>query len=198
MESGISDNVYSAVKHKFLPVAFLLFITFISRGQVQLFQYNTSDLRTIYITKGYSYMVPHMARCYENAMDFHRDFWNYTPTEEVSVLLNDFSDIGNGGTLVIPWNMLTVGIAPFNFTYNIIPSNERFQWLMNHELTHVVMCDKAACNDLLYRKIYGLEHLAVVILKKIKLSHKAYEWEVPMIINLFQIVIIFLGFVIFF
>jgi len=47
-------------------------------------------------------------------------------------------------------------------------------------------------------KIYGLEHLAIVILKLIKPSHKAYEWEVPLIINLFQLIIIILGFIIFF
>lgn len=125
------------------------------RGQPDIHQYNTYDLRLIYITKGYSYMVPHMARCYENAMDFHRLFWDYEPSEEVTILLNDFSDVGNGGTLVIPWNMVALGIAPFNFTYNIIPTNERFQWLMNHELAHVVMCDKAARSDLVYRKIFG-------------------------------------------
>ncbi len=50
--------------------------------------------------------------------------------------------------------------------------------------------------DLRYDKIYGLEHLAIVILKKIK--GKAYEWEVPIVINLFQLIIIVLGFIIFF
>ncbi|KHO47157.1 MAG: glycosyl transferase family 4 [DPANN group archaeon] len=47
-------------------------------------------------------------------------------------------------------------------------------------------------------KIYGLEHVAIWILKKIKPSHKAYEWEVPMLINLFQITIIICGFALFF
>jgi len=55
---------------------------------------------------------------------------------------------------VIPWNMVSVGISPFSYTYNIVPANERFQWLMNHELTHVVMCDKAARSDVIYRKIF--------------------------------------------
>lgn len=45
-----------------------------------------------------------------------------------------------------------------------------------------------------YKKVYGLEHIAVRILKKIKPSHKAYEWEVPLLINIFQIIIIVLGF----
>lgn len=139
----------------FLTIILLFLTVAPSTGQPKLFQFDTRDLRTIYMGRGYSYMVPHQARCYENAMSFHRSFWNYVPSEEVTVLLNDFSDVGNGGTLVIPWNMISLGISPFNYTYNIIPTNERFQWLMNHELTHVVMCDKAARNDILYRKIFG-------------------------------------------
>ena len=47
-----------------------------------------------------------------------------------------------------------------------------------------------------YKKIYGLEHLAIKILKKIKPSGKAYEKEVVYLINLFQIIIIILGFLI--
>ncbi|MBT4376328.1 glycosyl transferase family 4 [archaeon] len=51
--------------------------------------------------------------------------------------------------------------------------------------------------DLKYGKIYGLEHLAVLLLKKIKPSNKAYEWEVPLVINVFQIIVIVLGFILF-
>jgi len=46
--------------------------------------------------------------------------------------------------------------------------------------------------------IYGLEHVAIKILQKVKPSGKVYEWEVPMLINLFQIAVIVLGFVLFF
>jgi UDP-N-acetylglucosamine--dolichyl-phosphate N-acetylglucosaminephosphotransferase len=50
--------------------------------------------------------------------------------------------------------------------------------------------------DLAYDKIYGLEHLAIKILKKIKPSHKAYEKDVVNLINGFQIVIIILALII--
>ncbi len=46
-----------------------------------------------------------------------------------------------------------------------------------------------------YEKVYGLEHLAIKILKRIKPSKKVYEYEVVNLINLFQIVIILIGFV---
>jgi len=48
-----------------------------------------------------------------------------------------------------------------------------------------------------YEKIYGLEHLAISILKKIKRNKKVYEKEVVYLINIFQIFIIILGFIIF-
>jgi len=52
--------------------------------------------------------------------------------------------------------------------------------------------------DLKYEKIYGLEHLAIKILKKVKPNKKAYENEVVLLINLFQILMILLGFAVFF
>ncbi|MCR4327245.1 MAG: glycosyl transferase family 4 [Nanoarchaeota archaeon] len=52
--------------------------------------------------------------------------------------------------------------------------------------------------ELLYPKIYSLTHVAIVLLKKIKPSHKAYEWEVPLVINIFQLIVILLGFWLFF
>ena len=51
--------------------------------------------------------------------------------------------------------------------------------------------------ELPYTKMYGLEHLAIKILKKIKPSKKVYETDVVYLINGFQIIIILLGFWIF-
>lgn len=48
-----------------------------------------------------------------------------------------------------------------------------------------------------YDKIYGLEHLAIYVLKKIKPSKKVYEKEVVYLINAFQILIVAVGFIIF-
>jgi UDP-N-acetylglucosamine--dolichyl-phosphate N-acetylglucosaminephosphotransferase len=47
--------------------------------------------------------------------------------------------------------------------------------------------------DVPYEKIYGLEHLAIAILKKIKPSKKVKEEEVVYLINAFQILIIAIG-----
>lgn len=51
--------------------------------------------------------------------------------------------------------------------------------------------------ELPYDKIYGLEHFAIWILKRIKSSKKVYENDVVTLINLFQIFIIIFGFILF-
>ncbi len=48
-----------------------------------------------------------------------------------------------------------------------------------------------------YGKIYGLEHLAIYLLKKIKPSKRVYEKDVVYLINAFQILIVIAGFIIF-
>lgn len=48
-----------------------------------------------------------------------------------------------------------------------------------------------------YDKIYGLEHLAILILKKFKPSKKTYEGEIVLLINAFQLIVIVLGFLLF-
>jgi len=48
-----------------------------------------------------------------------------------------------------------------------------------------------------YEKFYGLEHIAVFLLKKLKKNKKAYEKEVVWVINSFQILVIILGLILF-
>ena len=48
-----------------------------------------------------------------------------------------------------------------------------------------------------YEKIYGLEHLAILILKKVKPSKKVYETDVVYLINAFQILVIVVGIILF-
>jgi len=57
--------------------------------------------------------------------------------------------------------------------------------------------NKEGSLEMPYKKIYGLEHLAIKILKWIKPSKKVYENEVVFLINGFQILIIIIGFLLF-
>jgi hypothetical protein len=137
-------------------VALVLFsFTTVTAAEIELRSYETEFLKLIYYTEDHAYLVPHVARCFENSLAFHRQLFNYTPSEPVVVLLHDFGDYGHGGTSTVPWNYITIGIEPFDYVYETMPANERMNWLMHHELVHVVATDKGAGADNFFRKMFA-------------------------------------------
>jgi hypothetical protein len=94
-------------------------------------------------------------RAFENAFQFHKRIFRYQPDGKVTILLEDFGDYGHGGADVIPTNQVNVGIAPVNYTYETVPSNERMSWMMNHELAHVVEMDGTRGSDRFFRRAFG-------------------------------------------
>ena len=133
--------------------AALLFGAAPARGQISTLE--TDDLRLVYFAPGQSYLVPHVARSFENALRFHRRAFSYEPSEKVTVFLNDFSDYGNAGVNVVPRNFMMFQVAPVAFTYETVPANETVNWMMNHELVHVTLDDNAGKSDRFWRSVFG-------------------------------------------
>ncbi len=148
------------MKNRLLILFCLTFIFPFSLLSQELEQFETETQQLIYFFKGSKYLVPHTAASLENAIKQLNTIWDYKSKERITVFFEDFSDVGNGGTIVIPRNFLLIEVSPFNYTFGIIPSNDRMQWLMNHELTHVVMTDKPAAIDRFYRSVFGSKVLA--------------------------------------
>ena len=73
--------------------------------------------------------------------------FDYTPDEYVTVIFQDMDDHGYAGTTTMPYNYLTLGIEPFEHVYETCPTNERIDWVMSHELLHVVAADQATGID---------------------------------------------------
>jgi hypothetical protein len=115
----------------------------------------TDDLRLLYFGAFQSYLVPHVSRNFHNSHDFQREIFDWTPNETVTVLLKDFSDYGNAGAAVTPFNGVAVDIAPPSHTLETIPGSERFFSLMNHELVHIATMDVANDTDIKWRRFFG-------------------------------------------
>lgn len=120
----------------------------------QTYYSSTKNMFLVYLNKEHSYIVPHMQRCFENAMRFHRTVFDYTPSENVTVLLQDFDDFGTGGATPLSWNFLNIGIEPYDYVYETGPTNERMNWVMNHELAHIVATDKSSSIDRVFRSLF--------------------------------------------
>lgn len=126
----------------------------VSTLNAQFYALETKNLQLFYYSKAHEYIVPHVARCFENAYQFHTKLFDYTPSERITVLLNDFGDYGNAGAESVPRNHVNVTISPLNYSFETSPGNERMNTTMNHELVHIVTMDKSAGSDNFFRKLF--------------------------------------------
>lgn len=126
----------------------------VTGGSGQVFFRQTETARLIFLDREHSYVTPHIIRCFENSLRFHRQLFDYTPSEHVTILLQDFDDYGYAGATSIPINYMILGIEPFEYVYETSPTNERINWVMSHELAHVVASDKASKLDRFFRSIF--------------------------------------------
>ena len=123
-------------------------------AQLEFRLFKTDDMLVVYMDKDHEYILPHLTNCFTNSFDFHKQLFDYTPSERVTVLLQDFDDYGYAGASAMPTNYLTIGIEPFEYVYETSPTNERINWVMSHELLHIVASDKPAPTDERWRKIF--------------------------------------------
>lgn len=124
-----------------------------------IYHYQQDNAHLIFFDKRLGQYVPHIVRQYEAALVLHEQLWdtdsNHYHIEAPIMLLTDWNDDGNAGVSAIPNNLIQIGMAPLNFTYNIAPSVERYHHLFQHEYTHVVMTDKATKGEVRWRKFLG-------------------------------------------
>jgi hypothetical protein len=123
-------------------------------AQPKLFIQSSQHIEILYYNPAHEYLVGHLIRAYENALEFENNLFHFAPSQRVTVLLEDFADYGHGAAGTVPVNFINVGIAPFSYTYETLPANERMTWIMNHESIHVVMGDNANALDRRFRSIF--------------------------------------------
>jgi hypothetical protein len=133
----------------------LLFLPLLSAGPpTKLFIQATDHIEVLYYSPSHEYLVTHLIRSYENALRFEQNLFHYTPSQKLSVLLEDFEDYGHGAAASVPSNFISIGIAPLSYTYETLPANERMTWIMNHESIHIVMGDNANLADRRFRAFF--------------------------------------------
>jgi hypothetical protein len=114
----------------------------------------TDDLRLLYFAPS-EYLTPHIARNFQNSIDFQRRVFGWEPYETTVVLLKDFGDYGNAAARSAPNNALMVDIAPISRTFETFSASERMFMLMNHELIHVVTMDQWTEQDRRWRRFFA-------------------------------------------
>ena len=133
----------------------LLLVGILEAASPKLYVQETANVRVIYYDPAHEYVVQHLMRCFETALQFDRETFHYQPSEKVTVLLEDFGDFGHGGAGTVPRNFISVGLAPLNYTFETLPANERMAWIIRHEMIHITMGDNGSSTDHLFRHLFG-------------------------------------------
>jgi hypothetical protein len=100
------------------------------------------------------YLIPHTQRCFENALAFNTKLFHWTPSERVTLLMQDLRDYGNAAALTIPRNLISLSIAPYSYVFETSPANERINSTINHELVHLATMDNPAKSDRFFRGLF--------------------------------------------
>ena len=160
---NVGTNVEITIKKKPGNIAVEFFTIDNRRGLiVHLFNREDSPLlvresehfRVIY-REYHSYLINNILISAERAFKPISKLFNYTPTDKIIIATYDASDYGYAATITTPQNIIRLEIEPLEPGYEIVPYNERIQWLLSHEIVHIVVNDAQVGAESFFRKIFG-------------------------------------------
>jgi hypothetical protein len=103
----------------------------------------------------HAHLVNHLLSSAENSLIALKKIFNYIPNEKIIINTYDVSDFGFGATTTVPENYIRIEIGPLETGYEVVPYSERFQWLLSHELVHIVVNDMASNFESSLRSVFG-------------------------------------------
>lgn len=103
----------------------------------------------------HSHLVNHILSSAENSLAQLQKLFNYLPNDKIIINTYDVSDFGFGATTTIPENYIRLEIEPLEPGYEMVPYSERFQWLISHELVHIVVNDMSSDFESSLRSLMG-------------------------------------------
>ncbi len=113
-----------------------------------------SDNFIVIYHEAYASLAPYIVQCAENSLKLLITLFDYKPSEKIIINTYDISDYGFGTATTTPQNYIRVEIEPLEPGYENIPYNERLQWIISHELVHIVVNDQASEVEDISRKIF--------------------------------------------
>jgi len=105
--------------------------------------------------QSHSHLVNHVLVSAERALKPLMEIFNYHPSEKIIINTYDVSDYGFGTTTTVPQNFIRLEIEPLEPGYEVVPYDERIQWLLSHELVHIVINDSRTNIEGIFRKLFG-------------------------------------------
>jgi hypothetical protein len=121
-------------------------------GGIPLSTIETDNQLLLYFDPVQTYLTPYVGRAIENALEWHKQRFQWEPWDRTTVLLKDFGDFGNAAARASPNNGIMLDVAPLTQRMETFTPGERFFTLINHELAHVATLDAYNSRDAFWRR----------------------------------------------
>jgi hypothetical protein len=102
-----------------------------------------------------SHLINHVLESAEKAFVPLSEIFSYVPKNKIIINTYDVSDYGFAATSTTPQNFIRLEIEPMEPGYEVVPYNERIQWLLSHELVHVIVNDAETGFEKFCRSVFG-------------------------------------------
>jgi hypothetical protein len=145
-EKVIKKNIFTVV---------LFLITFFQfNSQSDWFEQESEHFKIIY-RESHAHLIPQIIYSAETTLNKLAKLFNYTPTEKIIINTYDAYDYGFGAATSVPQNYIRLEIEPMEPGYESIPYSNRFQWIISHELVHVVVNDHSSNIENIARSLFS-------------------------------------------
>lgn len=101
------------------------------------------------------YLTNHILESAETSLKVLAELFNYIPGEKIVIATFDIHDYGFGAATTVPVNFIRLEIEPFEPGYENVPLNERYQWVLNHELVHIIVNDHSSGIENFFRTLFS-------------------------------------------
>ena len=131
-----------------------LLLHFYERESSDWYERESENFKVVY-RADQTHLANHILNSAENALAALNDLFDYKPKDKIIIGLYDASDYGLGYTTTIPQNFLRLEVEPLEPGYEAITYSERYQWMISHELVHIIVNDQATGFEKFMRSLFG-------------------------------------------
>ncbi len=138
--------------HKFILILFVFFSH--SVAQSSWYEKESEHFKIIYKPE-HSFLTEHILTSAEKSLAVLMEVFDYLPEEKIIINTYDVNDYGFASATTVPENYIRLEIEPFEPGYENIPYNDRFQWILSHELVHIVLNDQSSDYEKISRAVFA-------------------------------------------
>ena len=139
-QSNNKQTRVEIIKKYFFAIVLVAFVSLRAYSQTEWYEQESEHFKIIY-RQAHAHLIPQLFFYAESSLKTLQEVFWYVPPDKIIINTYDAFDYGYGAATSVPQNYIRLEIEPMEPGYEIIPFTDRFQWIISHELVHIVVND---------------------------------------------------------